>query len=207
MFDILNSYLFQHKSISIPGLGTIYLETLPSSIDITTKKILPPLYYFRFDKYFDVPDKDFFSFIGNQKKMPEYEALKWYNEFSYALRSRVSQEEKVKWEGVGELKKDFEGNTVFESSLGTPFFWEPVPARQVIHPNAQHVLLVGDRERTNFEMNEWLNKDAGPRKKIGWWVYALILSALAIGVLIFHFANNGWRINSVSNQQVLQLGK
>ena len=79
MFEELNSYLYQHKSISIPGLGTIYMESLPASIDSSSKNILPPLYYFRFDKYFDAPDKEFFSYLASEKNMADYEAIRWYN--------------------------------------------------------------------------------------------------------------------------------
>ena len=62
MFQVLNAYLFQHRSISIPGLGTIYLETFSASVDVADRIILPPLYQFRFDKYFDSPDREFFAF-------------------------------------------------------------------------------------------------------------------------------------------------
>jgi hypothetical protein len=207
MFDILNSYLFLNKSISIPGLGTIYLETLPSSIDISTKNILPPLYYFRFDKYFDSPDKAFFSYLATHKKMAEYEALKWYTEFAYQLREKINQEKKVKWEAVGELIKDYEGNIAFETSLGTPFFLQPVPARQVIRQDAQHVLLVGDRERTNVEMSEWLHQEPAHKKERTWWLFTLIVILIAIGILLYHFSSNGWSINSFGNQQKLELDK
>ena len=105
---------------------------------------------------------------------------------------------------MGELKKDVEGNIAFESKLETPFFWEPVPAKQVIRPDAQHVILVGDRERTNVEMNEWLQQPFILTKKKSWWIYALILSILALGVLLFHFVNNGWRLDALRNQEKLQ---
>ena len=207
MFEVLNSYLFLNKSISIPGLGTIYLETLPSSIDISTKNLLPPLYYFRFDKYFDAPDKAFFSYLAAHKKMADYEALKWYTEFSYQLREKINLEKKVKWDAVGDLIKDYEGNIAFESSLGTPFFLQPVPAKQVIRQDAQHLLLVGDRERTNVEMNEWLHQEPFQKSQKSWWIFALILAILAIGILLFHFSSNGWNSGSFGNQQKLELDR
>jgi hypothetical protein len=207
MFDVLNSYLFLNKSISIPGLGTIYLETLPSSIDISTKNILPPLYYFRFDKYFDAPDKAFFSYLAVHKKIPDYEALKWYTEFAYQLREKINLEKKVKWDSVGELIKDYEGNIAFESSLGTPFFLQPVPARQVIRQDAQHLLLVGDRERTNVEMNEWLHQEFELRKERPWWIFALILAAVSLGILVLYFSIRGWNMGAIGNQQPLQLDR
>jgi hypothetical protein len=207
MFEELNSYLYQHKSISIPGLGTIYMESLPASIDSSSKNILPPLYYFRFDKYFDAPDKEFFSYLASEKNMADYEAIRWYNEFSFELREKINLHRSLTWDGVGELKKDDEGNIQFDSSLGNPFFLQPIPARKVIHPDARHVLLVGDTERTNFEMNQWLQHEAETEKKDRWWLYALILGAVAILIMVIHFSSRRWQTEAVGNQQMLKVDK
>src|SRR5258705_12176262 len=108
-----------------------------------------------------------------QKKIEDYEALKMYSEFAFELRNKIILEEKVRWEGVGELKKDHEGNILFESSLGNPFFLQPVPARKVIHPDAKHLLLVGDTERTNVEMNEMLHHEEERKSEKWWWNSAI----------------------------------
>ena len=86
MFEILKSYLFQHKSISLPGLGTIIMELVPASLDTGTKEMLPPIYQFRFDKYFDAPDRQFFSWLASYKDIADFEAIRMYNEFSFDLR-------------------------------------------------------------------------------------------------------------------------
>src|SRR5258708_36754275 len=125
MFQVLNAYLFQHRSISIPGLGTIYLETLPANTDVADRTILPPAYRFRFDKYFDAPEKEFFSYIATQRNMLDYEAIKWYNEFSFELRNRIRSEDQVSWDGVGILQKDGSGNVIFESRSGNTLFMTP----------------------------------------------------------------------------------
>jgi hypothetical protein len=200
MFQVLNAYLFQHRSISIPGLGTIYMETFPASVDVADRTIHAPLYKFRFDKYFDAPDREFFSYLAFQKNILDFEAIKWYNEFSSELRSRIRSEEQVTWDGVGILKKDGTGNTLFESTADTGLFMTPAPAMRVNRQNASHTLLVGDQERTNFEMNEWLHEEADTRKNKSWWIIAIVLGGLALGILVWHFYSNGW---SVGNQQHL----
>jgi hypothetical protein len=207
MFEVLNSYLFQHKSISIPGLGTIFLETLPASSDIGNKHILPPVYHFRFDKYFDAPDKDFFSYLAAEKNMADYEAIKWYNEFSYELRNRIKQEDKVKWDDVGVLRKDYAGNIIFESASGAPRFLKPVSANAIIRKDAQHSLLVGDKETSNYEMNEWLHPGQDTKKKETWWMYALVIGLAALLVLLFHFSSNHGQASPSGNQQKLELVK
>jgi hypothetical protein len=192
MFSVLNAYLFQHRSISIPGLGTIYLETLPAAVDVADRTMLPPVYQFRFDKYFDAPDAAFFAYLATQRNVIDYEAIKWYNEFAFELRNRIKAEDEVLWEGVGILKKDGGGNVLLEPSASPLIFMQPTPAIRVNRQDAQHVLLVGDRERTSGEMNEWrLHDDIQGRRRLPWWVIALILAGVGLAFLGWYFYSHG----------------
>lgn len=205
MFEVLNSYLFQHKSISIPGLGTIFLEREPANTDINSKNFLPATYHFRFDKYFDAPDKDFFSYLAAEKNIPDYEAIKWYSEFSYDLRNKIRLDENVHWDNVGVLKKDDTGNIVFETARENFAFLKPVGANIITRKDTQHHLLVGDKEITNTEVEELIHPNEVVKKE-RWWIYALILAVAAIIALVFHFSSNQWRIVT-GNQQKLELVK
>jgi hypothetical protein len=197
MFQVLNAYLFQHRSISIPGLGTIYLETFSADVDVADRTLLPPVYKFRFDKYFDAPDRDFFSFIALKRNILDYEAIKWYNEFAFDLRNRIRTEAEVNWEGVGILKKDDTGNILFQSVDGKDLFLAPTPAMRVSRQNAQHTILVGENEKTNIEMNEWLHdEEAAKGKKKSWWIPALVLAIVILVVLAWHFYANGWSLGN-----------
>jgi hypothetical protein len=208
MFNILNSYLFQHKSISVPGLGTIYLEKLPSIKDESGKNILPPAYHFRFDKYFDAPDKDFFLHLAAEKNIPDYEAIKWYNEFSYELRNKIRHEDKAEWEGVGILKKDDEGNIVFESTSGTPSFLQAIPIEYGNRNIMAHSLSAQSENETSISGAEELTyPEEFTSQKDKWWVYSLIAAAIAAVILLFHFSSNGWKIESTGNRQALEIGK
>jgi hypothetical protein len=200
MLQVLNAYLFQHRSISIPGLGTIYLETFPAHVDVADRTILPPVYRFRFDKYFDAPEKEFFSYLAAQARMLDFEAIKWYNEFSFDLRNRIRNEDQVPWEGVGVLKKDGSGNILLESAVAPAFFLQPVPAMKVNRHDAVHTLLVGDRERTSGEMNEWLHEEGTARRRLSWWVVALVLVVIGLAILAWHFYTHGF---STANQSTL----
>jgi hypothetical protein len=200
MLQVLNAYLFQHRSISVPGLGTIYLETFPAHVDVADRTVLPPVYRFRFDKYFDVPEKEFFGFLAAQAKMLDFEAIKWYNEFSLDLRNRIRNEDEVAWEGVGVLKKDGSGNILLESAAAPAFFLHSVPAMKVNRHDAVHTLLVGDRERTSGEMNEWLQEEGVSRKRHSWWIVALVLVVIGLAILAWHFYTHGF---STANQSTL----
>ncbi|HET6256930.1 MAG TPA: hypothetical protein VFE32_22855 [Puia sp.] len=200
MLQVLNAYLFQHRSISIPGLGTIYLETFSAHVDVADRTAVPPVYRFRFDKYFDAPEKEFFAYLAAQGRMLDFEAIRWYNEFAFDLRNRIRNEDEVIWEGVGVLKKDGSGNILLESTAAPTFFVQPVPAMKVNRQDAVHTLLVGDRERTSGEMNEWLHEGAGSRRRLSWWVVALVLVVIGLAILAWHFYTHGF---STGNQSTL----
>jgi len=210
MTEALTSYLLQHKSISIPGLGTVYIERIPAQTDFINKQILPPSYHFRFDKYFDAPDKEFFTYLAQQKDIADYEAIKWYNEWAYELRNRLRTDEVVEWKGVGALKKDVSGDIVFEASGAIPSSQQPSPATRVIHSNTQHTMLVGDREvtreiNTEETVNAWPEEEAV--EKNTWWIYALIIAAIALSAIFFHFYNNGFSPANTGNQQHIDVSR
>ena len=209
MNDILTSYLLQNKSISIPGLGSMYIERIPAQTDFVNKRILPPDYHFRFDKYFDAPDKDFFAYLAQQMNKADYEAIRWYNEWAYELRNQIRDGQLVEWQNVGVLKKDTTGEIVFESAGAIDTLQEPAPANRVIHSHAQHPMLIGDREvlrEFNTEGEEYAPTDTYVEKE-SWWLYALIIAAIALSVIFFHFYKNGATISATGNKQTIQADK
>jgi len=204
MYGDLNKYLFQHKSISIPGLGSLVAETIPAVSDFANKQLLPVQLKFRFDKYFDLPDRDFFTYLSHKKNIPDFEAIKWYNEFAADLRNKIRSEEEAVWEGVGVFKKDFGGEVVFEPDAPKYELYPPVKAERIIRADARHSILVGDKEKTNYEMTELLNDEVHVEKE-SWWIYALILAAIGLSILFFHLYRNNMRWGVTGNQQKVQL--
>ncbi len=206
MFPILNRYLFLNKSIPVPGLGSICLETMPATIDASTRCLIPPVYQFRFDKFFDAPDKDFFAYLSARQQISDYEALRQYNEFAYDLRDRLNYSREAVWEGLGILKKDDMGEIQFESHLEKPFFLQPVPAEKVVRADAKHMMLVGDRQRSNREMSDWFSEEPVHGNRL-WWLAALIGGILALMLIMFHFSTHGWNVGSTGNQKLIQAVK
>ena len=206
MYTILNRYLFLHKSIPVPGLGTICMESQPATIDASTRSIQPPVYRFRFDKFSDSPDKNLFNYLSAQQNISDYEALRQYNDFAYSLRDRLNYHREAPWEGLGILKKDDMGEIHFETSILNPFFLQPVPAEKVVRANAKHMLLVGDRERSNNEMSDWFAEEPVHGNRL-WWLVALLGGIAAVFIIILHFSNHGWKVESTGNQQSVQLKK
>jgi hypothetical protein len=207
MIETLNKYLIQHKSINIPGLGTIFIEHLPATFDVVNKRILPPHYLFRFNKYFDTPDKEFFNYLAYERGIPDSEAIRQYNQFAHDLRTSIKQDDKAEWSGVGVFTRNSASDMVFESVNNPGSLYAPVAAIRVVRNKAAHAILVGDKEKTSFEMSGLLNEDRTEKpgtKKMTWWILAIIIFVIALLVLIFHFYSNGFNFASVANTQPVQ---
>jgi hypothetical protein len=202
---ILNKYLAQYRSISIPGLGALVVESIPAITDFVNRQIHPVQHKIRFDKYFDAPDREFFNYLAHQQDIPDFEAIRWYNEFAYDLRTRLRTEGKAAWEGVGEFRKDESGEIIFEQYRAPYELYPSITADRVVRNTVNHSLLVGDKEKTAGEMAELLNEEyvlsqqplPSPRK---WIKTAIWLALAALALLMLHFAINGFRWGSSANR-------
>ena len=210
MTDVLNSYLLQHHSINIPGLGSIYIQKIPVTTDFVNKQLYPVSFTYRFDKRNDTPDKSFYNYLASRKKISEVEAERWYNEFSTTIRSNVKADGYFEWKDVGVFKQDANGEIIFEEHRNQlPL--KPVPARRVIRKDAQHAILVGDQEKTNLQMSEILSTEIVQEpevvivRKERWWISAVILFIAALIVIFFHFYTNGFKWRSVGNEQKIEV--
>jgi hypothetical protein len=190
MEQLVRTYLLQKSSVSIPGLGTIYVERSPARSDFINRLILPPSYHYRFDKYFDAPGKDFFTFLATRKNIEDYEAIKLYNEWAHKLRNSIGSEQSASIAGVGSLKRDASGDVVFEAEPTPPVYYTSVPAQRIVRTNTKHTMLVGDKEVSNVEMSGYLN-DEVHKEKTSWWIYALIIAAIALTAILFHYFRSG----------------
>lgn len=207
MIDILNQYLFQHSGINVPGLGTIFIEKTPAKSDFVNRQFFPPEFIFRFDKYYDTPDKDFFTYLSSGMSIPDYEAIQEYNQFAQEFRSKIKLEDKAIWKDVGMFIKNSSGDIEFQQLPVYQHLYEPVIAERVLRSDTSHAILVGDREKTNFEMTELLSEDNQQKvvKKQVWPLYAIILFAVALIFLMFHFYKYGVTLESISNRQPMEL--
>jgi len=202
MEKLIRTYLLQKSSVSIPGLGTIYVERSPARSDFINRQVLPPSYHFRFDKYFDAPGKDFFTFLATRKNIEDYEAIKLYNEWAHSLRNYIGTDQSSSLEGIGILKRDSSGEIVFEPENPSDILSVPVPAKRIVRTNSKHTMLVGDKEVSNIEMTDYL-QDGVHKEKTSWWIYALIIAAIALTAILFHFFRDA-QASPFGNHQTIQ---
>ncbi len=180
MYTILNKYLFLHKSIPLPGLGTICHGKPGGKYRCKYQKhICHPFTVFVLINFLIHRTKIFLLISLRNKIFLTMKHCGSTMILPISLRDRLNYFREAPWEGLGILKKDDMGEIHFESSILNPSFLQPVPAEKVVRANAKHMLLVGDRESSNSEMSDWFAEEPVHGNRL-WWLVALIGGIAAV---------------------------
>lgn len=207
MFHILHQYLIQHKSLSLPGLGTLELQNIPAISNFSAHLVEPPMQKIIFDDMHDAPDKNLFQFVAARLDIEEWEAIKQVNDFSYEIKNQLKQKGEVEWDRVGVLLTEPGGSIILNAKTITYDFMEPVPALRIIRTGASHTILRGDTEvneiflRQQAEFDEIFPEHNTTGSNRNWWVWAAVIAIIATSLLFLHLYNSEFSLNSIHNTQ------
>ncbi len=162
----------------LPGIGELLLITSSAEADFANNIIYPP-----------VPEIIFIE---------DKQSTRIFNEFS-AVSELIKQELKSKnearIEGVGTFTADRLNKIRFQPQKVNPAFLPQVPVERVIRQNAEHHILVGDKETTNKQMVEYFSERRPVRDY--WWIAAIVFLLIAIAVIGYYIYEHG--LNNLAN--------
>ena len=202
MQDSLYEFLLLNKKISLPGIGTISLCLAPAQHDFPNKQFIAPASFFTIDPKNDKPSKKLFDWLSSSLGITEWDAIRSINDFSFALRQKLSERGEVSWENVGMIRRDNNGDLKLEGQNILLQSEQPVVAEKVIRVKAEHIVLVGEKEKTSVEMEEYFA--GSPAKKNYSWLIAIILTVLAVMFIGWYFSEKGFLTSSAGNQSVIK---
>ncbi len=179
MYNIIAPSFLQKKKCILPGIGSLSLITHSAETDFSNTQIKAPRQEIVFT--------------------PAGTGTSLFNEFSAIsemMKRSLDGEGRVELLGIGSFTKNKSGQIIFTPVAIDTDFTLPVTAERVIHKDAEHNILVGDKETTNVEMTEYFSEETLP--KDNWWIWALLLGAAGIGVIAYYFSQYG--VNGLSSQ-------
>jgi len=206
MEELITSYLIQKKECRLPLLGSFTIKQGSASLDIADKMIIPftdEIIYSENETYLSDGLK---NYISKLQHMQVHEAEEKINNWCLNTKMKLDTGEKINFDSIGMLQKAPAGNILFEKENSINFY-EPVIAERVIHKNAEHAVLVGDRETTSGVMNEFYREDVLTEKKYSWRLWAIILLILSLLILIFYFSNHAFSVNGIGNKSSFPIQK
>lgn len=186
MEHLIARYLFQNKYCPLPGIGKLALSERPAVVSHGAQLIEPPQPVITL-VHGEFPEDDFLAFISFAEKIDTMQASAGLQRFCHQLLGLDSYAE-AKIPSTGKFYVNAEGNLVFKQSSFPAIYLDSIVAEKVIHPDASHTLLVGDKESSTTLMTEYFNvEDPAPRKR--WWIAAVVLAIAALIVIFFYFSN------------------
>jgi len=200
MQDLITSFLVQTKECNLPGIGKFRIITTPAELDIASHQMSPPKDEILFTGKPEKNYEELTRYIAYKKNINEKEAEQQFKTWCESAKEKLNEGEKIIFASIGSLQKNASGNIFLQSQKLLNFF-EPVAAGRVIHKNAEHAVLVGDRQTTSSAMNQFFQADE-IIKDSRWKIMAIILFIIALIVLFFHFYNHSFSISATGNQTI-----
>ncbi|MBI5858743.1 MAG: hypothetical protein HZB42_14015 [Sphingobacteriales bacterium] len=200
MYAELYQYLLLHNKLSVPGIGTFLLNRKPAESDFLNKQIKPPSFSISFEQFTDSPGTGFYKWLGNVLGITDRDAVIRFNDFVFETKRQISNGNIINWNGVGSLTKGL-GDEVKFSPATIITAEQPETAEKVIREKAEHMVRVGEDEKTSVEMSEILNRPV--KKRSYWWVLPLIIGVLAAAFIGWHVAEHGFDVSGMGNKSKL----
>lgn len=201
MYSELYRYFLENKELPLPGIGTFLLERKPARVDFPNKIINPPSYSVSMQAGSYVPGQGFFKWLAAALSIADREAVFRFNDFVFDLKRQICEGAVVNWDGMGTMKKGLSGEVKFIPSNEEIVLEKPVPAEKVIRRKAEHMVRVGEDEKTSDEMTEMLNRPE--EKKSYGWVWTLALVLLSVIFIGWHFSSQGLDTEASANMKGL----
>lgn len=184
MQHFIASYLFQNKTCPLPGLGTLSIINSAAELDFTNKLIASPKTNIQFQQT-ESDATGLVNYIAASTGSNNYEVTEAMDHFCDDLKNKITKEPGATLDQIGNLVVDRSGKINFKQAELPSAFFQSVVAERVIHPQAEHQILVGDKETTNTVMTEFLTEK--PEVRDRWWIWAIVLGAIGLLILLIYF--------------------
>ncbi|MFV0605580.1 MAG: hypothetical protein ACK5NK_07020 [Niabella sp.] len=208
MFQLLTAYLFQNKSLYIPGTGDFFVEQQNAVTDVAAGMIEAPGWKIDFlpvgETSVTAHNEPLYDWLTNQLNISKEEAVLKFDDFCDRVSADLRNHKKVDWVGLGTLEKT-DGKVSFIPEVSVVKSFTGVKAKKVIRENASHQMLVGENETTTQAMREALSrqpKRGFNRNKIAW-----VLAGLTVALLLIYFLQKGCSAGSIGNQNKVPVEK
>lgn len=191
MLQAVNKFLILNGKVSIPGIGLFYIRRKPASFDFLKKIFIAPSEQVLFDPGVEQVDKHFYTFVSREQQIEEAAATTSFAEFSAGIARELEANGKVQLPGLGVLLKNETGKAHFEAARPLSSLYPNVTAERTIQELPLKTSSTANRRKELTETPQTSLRDSTSGKKDYWWLFALLLAALAVAAIAFYYKQNG----------------
>lgn len=201
MVDLVARYLSFRKQLSLQGIGTFSVEQLPARLDFPNRLLHAPQSILHFSTTAKQDDA-FEQWLSSELHISHASVKEKLQTLVQQLQQNLSGNHAVEWKGIGIFSTDENKLLHFTPAFETVVSL-PVKAEKIIRKNAEHIVRVGEDEKTNTEMEELLFGET--KKKISsFWMIALVLLLIGIAGAWYYASVKPGGINTGGNNQKLK---
>jgi hypothetical protein len=185
MHELIASYLFQHRTCPLPGLGTLTITETEAVSNFSDQLITAPVPNLQFNTKETNADS-LLNYLSVKTAKPVNECASSLQDFCTGLQKGALSGNAV-LEGVGYFYTAGNGSLQFNQQALPEDFRPSIPAIRVIRANAEHNVLVGDKETTNTAMTDYFSEVPVTRSR--WWIWAIVITALSAGLIVVYLTD------------------
>jgi len=170
--------LYEHKSVTIPGLGAFVSAYKPANIDQVEGKLAPPSKQISFNKNLLIDDGLLVKQLREKYRLSYGEAMRTVDDYAGKVKESIERREIVTFPKVGRLYKDYEQNYQFlpdETNFNTDSYGLPVleymPVMRTAQEKAQAAAAT-QQAPVKIKKKNWLQRNLLLVSSIGVFVIA-----------------------------------
>lgn len=189
MYEILYKYLILNNKISLPGIGSFFIESVPAKMNIVTNSLIAPARLVSFTAEVDSIPNRFYEYLSREMQLNEIEAATKFNQFSNELKGSALNGG-VTLPGLGKLQKNTEGTLFFMEEEKSDILWPEIKINNTTDINTNLIDVYNSGE-TKIITQEGIapveEKITREEDEDYWWVWAIILALCGIGALLYYY--------------------
>lgn len=180
--QLLQVYLYQKKTVSLPGIGTFKIERVKPKESESGKYLWGPVHVIKLDSKIDSNSKEIFDFVSRKMNITEWEAIKLLNEFVTNLKSSVRKDATYQMEGFGNLELNDDGSFRLNSlTLQYPFYSRILkPDADLMHSMEEPLNETSEEQLISEEIIEYPNDEV---QKDRWWIAIIVFAVVALIII------------------------
>jgi hypothetical protein len=179
----------------------LQLVQQPAQADFVNKVLMAPKPAILFNTDTADGDNGFVQYLAQRQHISQQEATERLTAWCTQAKAQLQQQGQLYLTYIGTLFQKGQQLSFTQANLPAVFL-PVVAAERVVHPEADHSMLVGDKETTTVQMTEYLAGNASPKKR--WWIAALVLAAVALGLCALQLGQNNWKRFGTAGGYLLQ---
>jgi len=205
MHSLITSYLLLSKECVLPGIGVLQIIHTPASTDAANSRILPPFEGIIFKKEDHSNSPGLVEYIAGKKHIEKAYAEDQLKNFCKEWKEKIDAGEKLYLETVGSIYKNADGRLTFERESSFHFF-KPVTVGNVYQRSEEAIVAGEPGEHVVPPVQETTATTHDVVVERSYWgLWALILLAIGLVVVFYHFKDIGPSVTNLGNQHKISI--